>query len=112
MHVLEQVGFARYHVASEMVWIISWTRQKLGKIRANDKKRIALANTEYAAIPQACPMRKDFLWKNALMLRLIVAGSAAPNTEGLETEAEMPQDLFPQRATEPGRSVVLSGREI
>jgi hypothetical protein len=112
MHVLEQVGFARYHAASEMVWIINWTRQKLGKIRANNKKRIALANAEYAAIPRDCLMRVDFLWKNARMLHLKVAGSAAPNTESLETEAEMPPDLFPQRATEPGRSVVLSGREI
>jgi hypothetical protein len=112
MHALEQVGFARYHAASEMVWIINWTRQKLGKIRAKDKKLIALANAEYAAIPKACPMRVDFLWKNALMLHLKVAGSAAPNTERLETDAEMPPDLFPQRATEPGRTVVSSGREI
>lgn len=70
--MLEQIGFLRYHQDTQMVWIVGHATLSLGHLRANNKKMITQANTEFAAIPKTCPMRADFLWEHEIMLRLEV----------------------------------------
>jgi hypothetical protein len=86
MPVLEQIGFLRYHVETQMVWLINYALRNLGPIRSNDKKGTALANAEFAAIPEHCQMRLEFLEQYGEMLRLDVDGSAVPNGASFETE--------------------------
>jgi hypothetical protein len=83
---LEQIGYLRYHFATETVWIIDWSRLTLGQLKSRNKKMIELANAEYAAIAKDCPLRKDFLWRHALMLRLSIIGAASPGEFGSEDD--------------------------
>jgi hypothetical protein len=70
--ILEKIGFLRYDQESQMVWIVEHATFSLGHLRANNKKMITQANTEFAAIPKTCPMRADFLWQHEFLLRLDV----------------------------------------
>jgi hypothetical protein len=83
---LEQIGYSRYHHATEMVWIIDWSRLTLGQLKSRDKKMIELVNAEYAAIPKDCPLRNDFLWRHALLLRLSIIGATSPDEFGSEND--------------------------
>lgn len=91
---LEKIRFLRYHAATQMAWIIDHAAWSLGKLRSTSKKDIETANAQFSAIPRTCPLRVDFLWLNALMLRLEVQG-ATPLGEGtLENHEDMPADLL------------------
>lgn len=93
---LEKIRFLRYHAATEMAWIIDHAAWSLGKLRSTNKKDIATANAQFSAIPKSCPLRVDFLWLNALMLRLEVQG-ATPLGEGtFEDQGDIPADLLPK----------------
>ena len=112
MPVFEKIGFLRYHAESEMVWIIDHAVWRLGHLRASDKKLIAQANAEFSTIPKSCPMRVDFLWQHALMLRLEIQGAASPSVMSFDSQDEMPSDLFPKVAAENIWGVGLPMREI
>jgi hypothetical protein len=112
MPVFEKIGFLRYHAESEMVWIIDYAVCRVRHLRATNKKMIAQANAEFAAIPKTCPMRVDFLWKHALMLRLEIQGAASPSEMSFDSRNEMPLGLIPKVAAENVSGVGLSEREI
>jgi hypothetical protein len=112
MPIFEKIGFLRYHAESEMVWIIDHAVWRLGHLRASDKKLIAQANAEFSKIPKTCPMRVDFLWQHALMLRLEIQGAASPSEMSFESRDEMPPDLIPKDAAENVSGERLLGREI
>jgi hypothetical protein len=112
MPVLEKIGFLRYHAESEMVWVINHAAWCLGHLRATNKKMIAQANAEFAAIPKTCPMRVDFLWQHALMLRLQIQGAASASEVGFELEGEMLPDLIPKVAGDDVSRMGAPGREI
>ncbi|MYM83341.1 hypothetical protein GTP44_15435 [Duganella sp. FT50W] len=70
LQTLEQTGFLKYDEQTQMVWIIDRADFALGRIRANDKARIKLANAEFAAIPLECTMREEFFEQYEYKLRL------------------------------------------
>lgn len=109
--VLERIGFLRYHADTQTVWLINHARRNLGHLRANNKKNILLANTEFAAIPKECPLRVDFLWQHALMLRLEVQGASQPGDVNFESEDDMLSDLLPKPSQQKMNEQV-GGREI
>ena len=112
MPVLEKIGFLRYHAESEMVWVINHAAWCLGHLRATNKKMIVQANAEFAAIPKTCPMRVDFLWQHALMLRLEIQGAASPSEMSFESGDKIPPDLIPKLAVDNVWPNQLPGREI
>lgn len=110
--VLEKVGFLRYHPETEMVWVIKHAAWTLGQLRATSRTLIAQANAEFAAIPKTCPLRVDFLWKHALMLRLEVQGAGFPGDGSADADGEMPADLFPKSAANKLSPGSVSEREL
>lgn len=94
--VLEQIGFLRYHTETQMVWVIKHAAWTLGQLRATNRTLIVQANAEFAAVPKTCPLRVDFLWKHALMLRLEVQGACFPGDASADSDGEMPADLLPK----------------
>ncbi|MYM83336.1 hypothetical protein GTP44_15400 [Duganella sp. FT50W] len=96
--VLEKIGFLRYHAGTQVVWIIGHAARNLGKLRANNKKMIVLANAEFTAVPATCPLRVNFLWSHALMLRLEVKGAGSPVDSGFDSEGDLLADLLPKSA--------------
>lgn len=91
---LEKIRFLRYHRGTHMVWLIDHAAWRLGKLRSTSKKDIATANAQFSAIPKTCPMRVDFLWLNALMLRLEVQGATPLGEETFEDQEHMRADLL------------------
>jgi hypothetical protein len=106
--MLEQIDLLRYDSDTQMIWIVNYALRNLGRIRSNDKKGAALANAEYAAIPEHCPMRLEFLATYGDMLRLDVDASAVPNGASFETEAGVPPDLISESLPAAGESAELS----
>lgn len=92
---LEKIRFLRYHAGTNMVWLIDHAAWSLGKLRSTSKKDIAMANAQFSAIPKSCPLRVDFLWLNALMLRLEVQGATPLGEATFENQEDIPADLLP-----------------
>lgn len=110
--VLEKIGFVRHHANTQMFWIIGHARMSLGHIHANNRKMIAQANAEFAATPKDCPLRVDFLWQHALMLRLEIQGAAPASELSLVAEDDVHPDLLPKISQHLTSGELSFGREI
>jgi len=96
--VLEKIGFLRFDPGTQIVWIIDHAVETLGYLRPTNKAAISEATAEFAAIPEACLMRADFLWSYAVMLRLQLPSAAYPSDVNLDSEDQNRPDFPPKLA--------------
>ena len=60
---LEELGFAKYDRATETVWVLQGARWQIGESLAEKDHRGKFVQSEYTAVPAACPMKAEFFSK-------------------------------------------------